>query len=191
MPRSVVGSDEAEDPLGKLSLAELMDRATPIVADHNKSRLELGHIFFWTKFRAGHGNWQDLYEKTFGGSSLSFRSAQRYIKLWKKAQARAKHDRLSQFTPGTSPESEERAAVTAEVVAEIGNDPPKPEAAYRLALGLSPFRRAATIRLWASPRRRRAEKQVIACLDAILIEAGLLTEDELKREAANQEREKA
>jgi hypothetical protein len=110
--------------------------------------------------------------------------------LAKKVDANSENDSLTILKSGNGPAAQEIQAATTQAHTEVGVAP-KPDAAYRLALGLSPFRRAATIRLWASPRRRRAERNVIACLDAILIEAGLLTKAELNREAADQDRKKA
>jgi hypothetical protein len=175
----------------KSDQAALETDAREVIADFPKLRVRLGRIFRRLKVIARNfGNWGTYYHQTFGTSGVSFRSAERYMALARKADANSENDRLTILKPGNSPAAQEIETATTEAQSENGGAP-KPEAVYRLALGLSPFRRAATIRLWASPGRRRAEKKVIACLDVLLVEAGLLTEGELDREAANQEREKS
>jgi hypothetical protein len=175
----------------KSEQAALETDAREVIADFPKLRVRLGRIFRRLKVIARNfGYWGTYYHETFGTSGVSFRTAERYMALAEKADANSENDSLTILKPGNGPAAQEIQAATTEAQTEVGVAP-KPEAAYRLALGLSPFRRAATIRLWASPRRRRAERNVIACLDAILVEAGLLTADELTREAADQNGKKA
>lgn len=181
------GEGKAESALDKLSLAELVGRANEMLADDHTRRVKLGEVFFCVKHKVGHGHWRDFYEEKFGGSGRSFRTAQRYIKLWRKAEARARRDRLTLFKSGTSPDSREVDIATAEVQAEVG-DAPKREPDYRLALcKLGAVRRAAVIRLWGSRYRASVEKKIIAVLDAALISFHFATKQALKAEDDDRE----
>lgn len=157
----------------KAERAELETEAFAIIANFRKLRVELGRVFIRIKATLKHGQWQRYYAKTFGTSSVPLRSAERYMKRARKADALSKNDRLTVFKPGTTPEARERQSATVEAQAEIG-DVPKPEPVYRLALHLSADKRDATIRLWQSPHRRRAERKIVAVLDQLLIKFGVL-----------------
>jgi hypothetical protein len=156
-------SDSSEDK-AQAEREALETEAIKIIGNFRTMKVEIGRIFIRIKATLKHGEWEGYYAKTFGDSSVSFRSDERYMLLATKV----KTDSLTVLKPGTGPEAQETHDATAEAVAEIG-DIRKPEPVYRLALHLSADQRDATIRLWKSPHRRRAEKKIVALLDQLLI----------------------
>ena len=148
-----------------------------MIGNYRNMRVALGHIFIRIKATLKHGEWERYYEKTFGTSIVTFRTAERYMLLAAKADSVAKNDRLTIFDQGVDPKSRETRAATAEAQAEIGNVA-TPAAIYRLPLHLSADQRDSTIRLWQSPYRRPAEKEVVAVLDKHLIKFRALKDDD-------------
>jgi hypothetical protein len=182
---STLGASQPESAEDKLNAerAGLEAEAFAIIGNFRKMRLELGRIFIRLKNTRKHGDWERYYERTFGNSKVSFRSAERYMVRAKKADADSKIDSLTIFQPGMDAQAREIRNTTEKAQAEIG-DAPKPELVYRLALHLSAEQRDATIRLWKSPRRRRAEKEIIGVLNQLLIKFG-----RFKNEGADHDKE--
>src|SRR5580698_487164 len=69
-----------EDKL-KARRAFLEACAFKAIAALKKKRLEAGRIFLQLKGTCKHGEWEEYYEKTFGRSCVSFRTAERYMKF--------------------------------------------------------------------------------------------------------------
>ncbi len=157
--------------------AELETQALRAIASFRKTRLELGKIFNRLKATLKHGEWERYYEKTFGDSAVSFRSAERYMKL--AAQANADSDSLSILKPGMDQHAVSMRKATERAQVAVG-DVPKQEQVYRLAIHLSPDKRDATIRLWASPHRPSAERELVSVLERLHVKFGVVNADSLK-----------
>jgi hypothetical protein len=156
--------------------ARLEKQAFRAIGSLRKMRVELGQIFIQLKATIKYGDWGDYYEETFGGSSVSFRSAERYMKLATKGNS----DSLSILKPGMDQHAAEIHNATERARTETGvPDKPKPEEVYRLALHLSAAQREATILLWASPHRRNAEVELVTVLDSLHIKYGFVSTDTL------------
>jgi hypothetical protein len=152
-------AESAEDK-SKAERAALEAETFEMLGNYQKMKVELGRMFVRLKATLKHGEWEHYYVKTFGTSGVSFRSAERYM----ERATKAKIDSLTVFKPGMGPAAQETHAATLEAQAEIG-DAPKADPVYRLPLHLSADQRDATIRLWKSTHRRRAERKIVAVLD--------------------------
>ena len=142
-----------------------------------RKQLELGLILIQLKDTCKHGEWEKYYEETFGQSCVSFRTAERYMKL----AAKTKSDRLSVLKPGMDQHAVNIQNTTKIARAETGvSDEQKPEQVYRLALRLTTTQRNATVSLWASPHRSSAEKEVVVVLERFLVKHGFISSDSLK-----------
>jgi hypothetical protein len=172
----------AEDQLNSERDA-LVTEARFVIADFRKLKVRFGGICLRIKATLKHGEWGPFFQETFGYSKISFRSAERYMALARNADADAKSDSLTVLKAGKGAAAREIEVATEEVQGE-GGVAPKPDPVYRLALHLSPEQRDATIRLWKSPRRRRAEREIVAVLDRLLVKFGLL-----KREGTGNDKE--
>jgi hypothetical protein len=141
-----------------------------------RKQVELGQIFLRLKATCKHGEWEEYYEEIFG-HSLSLRTAERYMKRASKVNS----DSLSILKPGTDQHAVNINKATERARAETGvSTEQKPEPVYRLALRLSEAQRGATISLWKSPHRARAEKEVVAVLERLLIEYRFISSNSLK-----------
>jgi len=168
--------------------ARLEPQAFRLIGCLGKKQVELGQTFILLKDTCEHGEWENYYGENFG-HSLSLRTAERYMKLAEEVAAKAKSDSLSISKPGTDQHAVNIRKATERARAETGvSTEQKPEQVYRLALRLSEAKRDATIRLWQSPDRPRAEREVIAVLERCLIKFGLISSDSLKsiKREANQ-----
>jgi hypothetical protein len=164
----------------KARRASLEQQALRLIALLGRKRLELGQTLNQLRDTCNHGEWENYYRKTFG-DSFSFRTAGRYMKLAAEAADKAKSDSLSILKPGTDQHAVNIRKATERARAETGvSTEQKPEQVYRLALHLSTAQRNATILLWQSPDRPRAEREVVAVLERCLIESGLISSDSLK-----------
>jgi hypothetical protein len=142
-----------------------------------RKQLELGEILIQLKATCKHGEWEKYYEETFGQSCVSFRTAERYMKL----AAKTKSDRLSVLKPGMDQHAVNIQNATKIARAETGvSDEQKLVPVYRLALHLTPTLREATVLLWASPHRSSAEKEVVAVLERFLVKHGFISSESLK-----------
>jgi hypothetical protein len=156
--------------------AQLEARALRLIAWLDKKQVELGQTFVLLKDTCNHGEWGNYYKKNFA-HSLSLRTAERYMKL----AAEVKSDSLSILKPGADQHAVNIHKATERARAETGvSSEQKPEQVYRLALHLSEAQRDATILLWQSPDRPRAERAVVAVLERCLIKSGLISSDSLK-----------
>src|SRR6202035_4755868 len=156
--------------------AQLETRALWLIVWLDRKQLELGQTFILLKAKCKHGGWQNYYRKTFGHTSVSFRTAERYMKFAAKAAVKAHADSLSILKPGTDQHAVNIHEATERARAETGvSTEQKAEQVYRLALHLSEAQRDATILLWQSPDRPRAEREVVAVLERCLIESGLIS----------------
>jgi hypothetical protein len=157
--------------------ARLERQALWLIGLLGRKQLELGQTFVLLKAKCKHGEWEKYYRKNFGHTSVSFRTAERYMKL----AAKVKSDSLSVLKPGTDQHAVNIHKATERARAETGvSSEQKPEQVYRLALHLSEAQRDATILLWQSPERPRAEREVVAVLERCLIKSGLISSDSLK-----------
>lgn len=136
--------------------AILEEEARQLIASHRESRLRLGRIFNQIKTTLRHGVWRSYFHKIFA-SQISYRSAARYMKRAAKAEADSKKDRLTLLKSGTDEVKDDATNEARVEVGDAARPVPEDKPAYRLALHLDAVRRDATIRLWASPHRRRAE----------------------------------
>jgi hypothetical protein len=79
-------SESAEDKL-KAERAALEACAFWTIGSLAKMRIEMGQIFIRLKTTLKHGEWEHYYEKTFGFSGVSLRSAERYMRKAAKADS--------------------------------------------------------------------------------------------------------
>jgi hypothetical protein len=158
----------------------LEKEAFRVITFYEKARLQLGRIFIRLKATLRHGEWEQYFEETFADACVSFRSAERYMKLAAKAEADSKTDSLSILKPGMDQHAVAIHAATERAKRAVG-DAPNPELVYRLALHLSADQREATIKLWISKHRPSAERDVIAVLDRLHLKYGVLTQTSLSR----------
>src|SRR5271170_4747567 len=87
--------------------AQLERQAFRIIGALGIAHLELGGVLIQLKATCKHGEWEKYYKKTFDQSRVSFRTAERYMRL----AAKAKSDRLSVLKRGV-----DRHAVTSIVL---------------------------------------------------------------------------
>jgi hypothetical protein len=154
--------------------AQLERRAFRIIGALGIARLELGEVLIQLKATCKHGEWEKYYKNTFDQSRVSFRTAERYMRLAEKA----KSDSLSVLKPGMDQHAVNIQNTTKIARAETGiSDEQKPVLVYRLALHLTPTQRDATISLWASPHRSSAEKDVVVVLDRLHVKYGVVSSD--------------
>jgi hypothetical protein len=126
----------------------------------SRSRRELGQIFLALKAKLKHGEWQPYYMETFGESGVPYRSATRYMKQY----AEDKKASLAVLKSGTSQNAANIDKATKKVKAIVGAAPKPGPPVYRLALHLNAAQREATILLWSSKHRDKAEKEHIELL---------------------------
>jgi hypothetical protein len=157
--------------------ARLERQALWLIGLLDRKQVVLGQTFILLKKTCRHGEWEKYYGETFGHLSVSFRTAERYMKL----AAKDKSDSLSISKPGTDPHAVNIRKATERARAETRvSTEQKPEQVYRLALHLSTAQRNATILLWQSPDRPHAEREVVAVLERCVIESGLISSDSFK-----------
>ncbi len=165
----------AEEEL-KTRRAALEASAFRAIGSLRKMRIELGRIFIQLKATLKHGEWGHYYEKVFGDSSVSARSASRYMKLAAKTDS----DSLSNLKPGIDQHAVTIHNATEKAKEAVGGAATTPEPVYRLALHLNAAQREATIKLWISEHRPNAERALVALLDRLHIRYGIINSDELK-----------
>jgi len=130
---------------------------------HERAKVELGRIFRRLKKNVGHGEFEDYYGRVFGESGVSLRTARRYMKLAKEAEARSKTVSLTVLKSGTDENAVTITNATRQAQ-EVVEQAQKPEPPYRLALRLLPAVRDALIRYWASPHRSSTELKIVNLL---------------------------
>lgn len=176
-----------EEALAERAIWE--EKANELVVTLAEHRRQMGYAFLRVKGTCEYGGWREYYDETYA-SRVPYRSAARYMRMWRRAHARARSASLAILKPGTSPGAEEIGRVTREVEAkvhaEIGDDTPK-EPDYRFPLPLGPVRKAGVIQVLKSPDRRPAQKAVVASLDVFLIKNGFATKQALEAEGDDRE----
>jgi hypothetical protein len=68
-------------------LKRLVDYAWELISAHRRVRIELGRTFLKIKAEQGHGRWKEFYARTFAGSHVSLRTAQRYMRMVREEES--------------------------------------------------------------------------------------------------------
>jgi hypothetical protein len=167
-------------------LAALETRAFRWIARGRAANLELGRVFLEIKAIVGHGRWERYYAERFGSYGVAQRTAQTYMERARKEDAISKTAESALFPMATDPKAQEMRAATEQARAEVAKagetpkrGPVRRDGIYKLPLFLTIDEQDATDELRKSPDWPDAQKKIVALLDQLCIECGVLNEDAL------------
>lgn len=158
-------------------IAELDAKAFHWLARGREANTEVGRAFNELKVILGHGKWQRHFAKTFAPRGITLRTAENYMRLAHNADP--KIEKLSTFKPASDPEATEIRKATEKAQAEVGDavhQTSERKQIYKLALHLSIDDQNAADRLWKSPHRPRAEKEIVRRLKQLCVEFGIVND---------------
>jgi hypothetical protein len=168
--------------LPEVVIAELDAMILSALARRNEVTLEIGRRLNEEKKVLGHGKFQLHFEETFA-SLFSLRTAERYMKKAKKADAALKIDSVSAFKPAVDRGAKKMRKATRQAQEEVDRaSPTNTEKSFRhvhhLPLRMTSDEHEWTITLEKLPKWNRAERKVLRLLRALWIEYGIVSADD-------------
>lgn len=147
-------------------------------ARRREINIELGHAFNELKRILGHGRWKRHFEETLAPQGISLRTAERYMKRAKKAEAQEESDNMSIFSPATDREAQHIRRATEKAQANVDANLNRRHSTgdilvYRLPLHMTADESRATDALRTSLEWPRAERQVVRLLGRLWQKCGV------------------
>jgi hypothetical protein len=159
-------------------IAELDAQIFKSIADRRKASIEAGRAFNELRSILGHGKWLPHFQEVFGPTALKLRTAQRWMKRARKADADSKNDNVSHFKTATDPGAQEikEAAEKSKAISRAASDLTKPSEGarlYSLPLHLTSAEHEAMDSLQTLADWPSAEKRILRLLRRLWIEYGV------------------
>ncbi len=171
--KDVVAAEQIED-----RIAELDATAFRWLARRREANIEIGRAFNELKKILGHGQWQPHFDEKFA-KWIKLRTAERYMKRARKADADAKNDKLTIFKRASDEDAEEIRKATQQARAEMAaasvqkKENKDSRHIYKLPLRMTADEKQATQTLQTLPDWPRAEKEILALLRRLRIKYGV------------------
>ncbi len=170
-------------------VAELDAKVFHWMARGREANIEVGRALKELKKILGHGKWQRHIAETFAPCGITLRSAERYMKLAREADAASKNDKLSTFKPATDRAAKEIKNADERVQAEGGaastdklkKEPRRVDGIYNLPLRMSRDEQDAMDALRKLPDWPRTEKMIIGLLRRLWVKYGIVDKDARRR----------
>jgi hypothetical protein len=175
---SVARPSENADHKLKDERAVLEAHAFGLIARRREVNIEIGRVFIRIKATLEHGRWKPYFKETFA-SSISFRTAQRYMKRARPNKADGdKNDELSLFKPAGDPQAVKMRDATAKAEADVGHrQKVRLDGIFKLPLSLTIDEQEAARELLNSPDWPRAQREIITLLKQLYVKFGIVNAD--------------
>ena len=141
------------------------------------ANIEVGRALNELKKILAHGKWQRHIAETFARCGVTLRSAERYMKLARQADAVSTIDNLSTFGATDRAQAEVGAASGHKLTKAAR----RAEGIYQLPLRMTGDEKNAMDTLRKLPDWPRAEKTIIALLKRLLVKYGIVAKDARRR----------
>lgn len=165
--------------------SDLEERVDCLIARKQEWRIEMGRYLRRLKRiireRFGHGQWEAYLQARFGNSGISARTARKYMRLAKVADAEAKTARCADLQPGADSQAQEVMEATAKAKKKLA-EAKQPD--FRFPVPLRPEEQKATRKLLASPHRGSAQIEAAAMIRRLNIRYGFMQPYRFPRTAA-------